>query len=627
MRIVSVVVLPVLLVACGGGGGSGAGTTYSVTATAQSGGSITPGNATVQAGGTASFSVAPASGFAIDTVTGCGGTLSGVTYTTASATANCAVTASFVALDFHVQVTGNAVGGLVLDNNATEQLAVDSDGVFTFSHGIDVGASYAVHVVQQPVAQVCRAVNAQGVITRAAVTVTVRCVNRIVESLQITLRTSLDAAGEFKQFLYVRSPQTDLHQFLVRSADGGLDEVGPVWRVSSFIENFVFSANGARAFADDYFGDISMATVRDSDGVLVPAWTSVFGKYVPALPVPPDPVRPSPDGRVLYRNFANPSIGGFRYRDLWVGAVSDTGVDTLAGSPFEGSDGGGPNLDPSGRYLANLVRLTGVIEIYPAYTSATQTPVLLSSTSSAGLGAVVFAESSPGTYLYEATRVSESGTTTGQIPRIAVHTWHPDGSLQILGGVLSGEVLTGEIASQVCLSGPSTDRVSVLVPLPATAGSSRILVQRQDTSCFGGTILGIADSRVLGVYRLTVAAGQAVLARMPLDSFAGWTDLGGGGAQHPTKPWLYLGSKHAQRVYAYSVDETTGAVQPLAGSPFDGQTVPPAGAPAVPAVLMDPLGRYLYMTRYGLTDGTTYVDAFSIDQATGALTAVATYLL
>ena len=52
---------------------------------------------------------------------------------------------------------------------------------------------------------------------------------------------------------------------------------------------------------------------------------------------------------MLYRN-VTPVVNGIRYDDLWVGAVGDTGVSMLAGSPFAlGSDGGVPTFDPSGR--------------------------------------------------------------------------------------------------------------------------------------------------------------------------------------------------------------------------------------------------------------------------------------
>lgn len=98
-----------LLAACGGGGGGGAGggsggggsgsggsvTTYSVNVSSGSGGSVSPSSATVTGGASATFTVTPNGSYAIGAVSGCGGTLSGSTYTTGTITSNCAVTASF----------------------------------------------------------------------------------------------------------------------------------------------------------------------------------------------------------------------------------------------------------------------------------------------------------------------------------------------------------------------------------------------------------------------------------------------------------------------------------------------------------------------------------------------------
>ena len=70
-----------------------------VTPVAGPNGAISPSTPqSVPDGGTTAFTVTPNSGFAIDTVTGCGGSLAGSTYTTGPITADCTVNASFVAL-------------------------------------------------------------------------------------------------------------------------------------------------------------------------------------------------------------------------------------------------------------------------------------------------------------------------------------------------------------------------------------------------------------------------------------------------------------------------------------------------------------------------------------------------
>lgn len=76
---------------------------YTVTSTASAGGSISPKPSTlVLHGNRATFTVTPAVGYAISSVTGCDGTLSGNTYTTGPITADCKVSAVFYRLTYTV---------------------------------------------------------------------------------------------------------------------------------------------------------------------------------------------------------------------------------------------------------------------------------------------------------------------------------------------------------------------------------------------------------------------------------------------------------------------------------------------------------------------------------------------
>ena len=88
--------------------------TYTVTPSAGSGGSISPNTPqTLNYNATRSFTVTPNTGYSILSVTGCGGTLAGNTYTTGPITADCTVTASFGAPDLIMtSVSGPTTGGL-----------------------------------------------------------------------------------------------------------------------------------------------------------------------------------------------------------------------------------------------------------------------------------------------------------------------------------------------------------------------------------------------------------------------------------------------------------------------------------------------------------------------------------
>jgi hypothetical protein len=92
--------------------------TYSVTASADSGGSITPTAVSVTPGESTVLTVTPNPGFRITSVTGCDGTLAGNAYTTGLITADCAVAASFAANTVIVTASAGA-GGSITPNSVT----------------------------------------------------------------------------------------------------------------------------------------------------------------------------------------------------------------------------------------------------------------------------------------------------------------------------------------------------------------------------------------------------------------------------------------------------------------------------------------------------------------------------
>lgn len=111
IRYLIVLFVAVLFAGCGGGGSSPP-PNYSVTATAGSGGSISPSSASVVSGSTTSFSISLNEGYEVAEVTGCGGTLSGTTYTTGSITAACAVNATFKLKKYTVTASAGTGGSI-----------------------------------------------------------------------------------------------------------------------------------------------------------------------------------------------------------------------------------------------------------------------------------------------------------------------------------------------------------------------------------------------------------------------------------------------------------------------------------------------------------------------------------
>ena len=83
--------------------------TYTVTPSSSGNGTISPSSPqTVNYNATTAFTITPDSGYGINTVSGCGGSLVGSTYTTGAITGNCTVTASFTATSSPVKPNGSS---------------------------------------------------------------------------------------------------------------------------------------------------------------------------------------------------------------------------------------------------------------------------------------------------------------------------------------------------------------------------------------------------------------------------------------------------------------------------------------------------------------------------------------
>ena len=93
---------------------------YAVTPSAGANGSISPGTPQIVIfNATPSFTVTPHSGYHIDSVTGCGGTLTDNTYTTGPVSADCTVAASFAINTYTVTPSAGANGSMSPDTPQT----------------------------------------------------------------------------------------------------------------------------------------------------------------------------------------------------------------------------------------------------------------------------------------------------------------------------------------------------------------------------------------------------------------------------------------------------------------------------------------------------------------------------
>jgi hypothetical protein len=111
--------------------------THTVTPFAGPNGSLVPGTPqTVNDGDTTSFTAVPDTGYGIGSVSGCGGSLVGNLFTTAPVTADCTVTASFVAAVTHTVTPTATAGGSI---TPSDPQSVDDGDTVEFALAADTG--------------------------------------------------------------------------------------------------------------------------------------------------------------------------------------------------------------------------------------------------------------------------------------------------------------------------------------------------------------------------------------------------------------------------------------------------------------------------------------------------------
>jgi hypothetical protein len=111
--------------------------TFTVSAAASSGGSISPGSRSVTFNDTTTFTVSPDLGFNIASVSGCDGNLSGTTYTTGEVTGDCSVVASFSIQAFTVS-TSTGTGGSIEPSNPNVNYGATASLTITPENGYDI---------------------------------------------------------------------------------------------------------------------------------------------------------------------------------------------------------------------------------------------------------------------------------------------------------------------------------------------------------------------------------------------------------------------------------------------------------------------------------------------------------
>ncbi len=311
--------------------------------------------------------------------------------------------------------------------------------------------------------------------------------------------------------------------------------------------------------------DVSAFAINAADGSLVSAGTFSAGSYPQKLSI-------DPSGRFLY--VVNANSGNISVYSI---NIADGGLTEVAGSPF--STGiGNPNslvVSPTGRFAY----LTGVSGSVAAFNIDPGTGVLTAvagSPVSSGTWPADVAVDAAGAFVY----VANSGSHD-----LSVFKVDPVSGALTAGGKISARNAPFRIA---VAHGAAPATYLPRYAYAANAGSGDI---SQYTIGSDGALTSMATP--------TVAAGSQPRS-VTVDPFG---------------KFAYAANYVSNTISAFTVSAITGELTEVAGSPFAAGTSPTA-------VRVDTSGRFVYASNYGWPAAGS-VSAYAINPASGALTPLA----
>jgi 6-phosphogluconolactonase len=479
-------------------------------------------------------------------------------------------------------VAGLQGSGLVLQNNAGDDLPVAADGVVRFAVPVAGGARYAVTVKAQPTdpAQTCTVNNGSGTVMDVAIAdVAVVC---SVNSYKVGgAVTGLQGSG-----LVLQNNGGDDQPI---AADGAFEFTVPVASGAGYA---VTVKTQPTAPSQTCTVNNVGATVGDADVKYVKVVCATNGSYT-----------------------ISGTVSGLRGRGL---VLQNNAGDDLALSyslngtfsfttPVAGGAGYAVTVKTQPQFLSQTCTVSNGSG---AVVSGAVTSVAIGCVSSAPTPA-----SKPARFAYVANRDSNTvsaytvDAATGALslmagPTVATEnnpvfvTVDPTGRFAYVANRGSGTVSTYTIDATT----------GVLSPGPTVpAGNSPFFVTVDPTGRF--VYVANASSHTVSAYSIDAATGALSPMAVPTVP-TGMTP--NSVTVDPTGRFAYLVNFNSNTVSAYTIDAATGALSPVAGP-----TVPTENNPY--SVTVDPTGRFAYVVNF--TSST--VSAYTIDAATGALSPMA----
>jgi 6-phosphogluconolactonase (cycloisomerase 2 family) len=489
-------------------------------------------------------------------------------------------------------VTGLSGAGLVLQNNSGDNLAINGSGPFTFATPIQQGNAYSVTVLTQPgnPKQTCSVSNGSGSVGAGNVTsVAIACAtDTFVLSAQVTGltgsglvisngsdRITPNADGSFAfgtpvasgaryNVLIEAAPTNPAQRCTIANGNGTITNATVTVTIActATFPTFAYNLNQGD-------GTLASYAIDATSGQMRPRFVAKTG----ATPVQLTTYRSASDKRFGYvANQGSDSVSAFTL-DPRTGALTE-----VTGSPFT-TGGTKPKLltlHPTRPFIYAVNETSASIS---AYTINADTGVL--------------------------TQVGP--TATGSSPRS--FSIEASGRFAYVAASGSGELITYSIDQT---SGALTEVTNSRVAIGTSFGGLALerngrFVYAFDSSA--GTIAAFAIDATTGA--------PTALTGNPIAAGSNITVLG----THPNGRFVYArrgpqNQTAANGVLVFGIDETTGAIGEIAGSPFDVGANPQA-------IAFDATGRNMYAGHL-LVQAIPEINvrAYSVNPDTGALTVI-----
>jgi len=465
-------------------------------------------------------------------------------------------------------VSGLSGTGLVLQNNGANDLTVDAAGQFSFPTPVTSGGAYAVTVRAQPAGgspQRCTVANGAGTVASAAVTsVSVMCAPPTGKFLYVPNQASNDVSA------YAIDPNTGS----LTAVPGSPFSAAPSPTTASVdpLSKFLYVASRGSASSPPV---ISAYLIDATTGALTPLNGSPFPLSVAS---PPALSQVAEIGRLLIHG-----SGRFGYLTI-------------------------PN--PTGRIYGLAINpTTGELTEVPGM------PINLGHTLYTGT------YSATGNVVYFP-HIS-GGLPIGLIQSYSIN--QPSGVLTPIGSFdiqSRGATMAVLTPGDAFLLTPNIifSNMSVLDVEPAAgtmapvAGSPVALGNGAAPFALalhrGRSFVYVSDSASPTIFGLRLNTTTAAVTPIPGSPYTAGSGQLGPAVLDPAGRFLFVPQRTANAIQAYAIDQTTGALAAVAGTPF--------ATGSSPSVVSDPSGRFLFVS--SAASGT--MASYSIDPATGALALV-----